>query len=470
MFAIMDMEWVTEGKDSEITQIAAMHVDRALNTFSTNYTRIRPSKPKGMNCFHIAYSGGTRSEFLSAPHQDEAIRTVLSWFKPDDILIWWHSEAMQMFQKLILAPGKITMKMLVINKRVKGFITDTLDKKGSPYQLLRCRGVQPSGEEHYSLNDVQVIRQLLNYLNADLEQLINLHASKKEQKLKYSSSVKKLAKVKSFLPNHTNYPYVLDEIHNTYHRNGCGCIDPRYTSLKGFGTLKGCKKSNASPCPHCLPSTNIDAAESTLNERFLYSTKSSNRIVHYRGCMVIRRISPVNLASFSTRNEAKQAGYHMCKLCNPLQLRFQQEFAEMHKIGTRRNLQFTISEDTIHITSRHDIWRIVLSDNSENLVLYHRNKYNFQSKATDTIPQFHKQEHAEKSLVGYMIYIANHDDFEDQRIAEASASSKFGKGSKPPSGRSKKGHKKIRQQERAARKREVFRVLSLIEELEAASL
>ncbi len=479
MYWIIDIEWVDKDKSISITQIAAMCIDTEMNIVDTKYLRIRPNKATESDWFHPAFSGGTREQFLHAPSWDEARKTIRTWFKEGDVLIWWHPEPLRVFRSVLLAEDFPNLTMVAVHSRIKRSMANSNIKKGSPYQLAKSIGLNCPVEEHYSLNDVNVIYGLLTSLSINLGSLLEKEIALDYEEGKEASNAsasgstnaqkkKKHRRKSSFDPRST-FAYVLDLHNQVFHRSDCGFLPILADKLKGFATIKGCLKQGASPCFCCEAETLLYLQKTKSTKTALYySTKSSGKVVHHHSCSILKRIETDSQAYFMSIEEAHQAGFRWCELCNPLKKLYRSELGDLLSLCNERHLQCSFREDTLYVTSRHDFWRIIMNSFTGKLVLYHRNKY--QSHNSSMTYLYHQQKHHEETLLAYAIYIANHDDYIDQKEEDAKKVAKRSRENKLPSSRSKNGRKKMRLLKEKQQKREISRVLSLIEELEEADM
>jgi len=66
------------------------------------------------------------------------------------------------------------------------------------------------------------------------------------------------------------------------------------------------------------PSNSVDSSSSGSNPASaMYVGSVNSNIFHYPSCSSAKRIKSYNLITFNSREEAIQAGYHPCKICNP---------------------------------------------------------------------------------------------------------------------------------------------------------
>lgn len=113
---------------------------------------------------------------------------------------------------------------------------------------------------------------------------------------------------------------------------------------------------------------------------WFYSKKSGRKIIHTTECSMYKRIGWENALYFTSLEQAHKEGYHLCSLCNPLLLLFKKEKKKLEAFCREVGLKIQMNEETIHVISRNDIWRIMLNQFTGKLMLYHRNNYGYKKK------------------------------------------------------------------------------------------
>ena len=263
------------------------------------------------------------------------------------------------------------------------------------------------------------------------------------------------------------YSYVLDTRRFLFHKQGCVLIDYQSAHVRGFDTMKGCLREMAKPCTCCKREYDECIAGGGRPERrWFYSEKSGRKTVHTADCRMYERIGGEHALYFTSLERAHAEGYRLYSLCNPLLALYNKEKKELEVFCREAGLRIRLYEDTVHIISRNDIWRIMLNQYTGRLMLYHRNNSGYKKKDPGDMSAFHRQEHQEDTLTGYARYIANHDDFADQKQYEAQSKGKD-PGYNPPNRNSKKGRRQAKAARNKARNKAISRTLSLIEELAA---
>jgi len=200
-------------------------------------------------------------------------------------------------------------------------------------------------------------------------------------------------------------------------------------------------------------------------EYVIYSRYSREKLMHHNSCHVIRRIKKANRIPMDLE-EATKKGLHFCKHCSRMLNRYYKEKNEIDKFCRANGIIISIYDDvTMQVISRKDCWRIIIDTTTNNnaIFLYHKNsRRHLKNKKKENVEGFHKQKETSRSIMGYLRYIKEHDDFRDEHpcteVKTKEAEKKHKKGSK--SYKRKMATKK--NNERAA---SIIRVRALIEEL-----
>ena len=160
MYVLADVEWVENDQGLiSFTQIAMFRVDEKWKLVRCKSRRIRPKDSSFHQWDHMAFTGGTKDDFLSAPSYSQAFEDIQKWLWPGDTICWWSNESKEWIQKMV---PTITNRQIVINERVANF---TGQKLSSPYQLGRKLKLLPPGEKHNSRNDVEMMRMVLEAIH-----------------------------------------------------------------------------------------------------------------------------------------------------------------------------------------------------------------------------------------------------------------------------------------------------------------
>ena len=160
MYVLADVEWIENQQGLiSFTQVAMFRVDEKWNIIRTKSRRIRPKDTSFHQWKHMAFTGGSKEDFLAAPSYFQAFEDIVKWLWPNDIICWWSNESKEWVQKIV---PTITNRQIVINERVCNFLGEKLS---SPYQLGKQLKLDKPGEKHNSRNDVEMMRLLLQSIH-----------------------------------------------------------------------------------------------------------------------------------------------------------------------------------------------------------------------------------------------------------------------------------------------------------------
>ncbi len=308
MFVLADMEWMTNTKGHySPTQIAAVKVDENWNEIDTFSSFIRPRDMAFHEWEHVAYTGGTATDFLHARKGYNVFTSFFEWLSEDDIILWWYLESECLYKKLIKIIAKIddTHKMVSINKYVAEHLSGQLNARGNVYKVAEGQGIVFDKKlKHNSANDVKVMRELMLFIQYPQELLLkSLVKAKRDPK-----------------PNShgEDLPYQYDETTNIIHIKGCKHIGENAV-LRGYSILKTAFRKGYVPCECCkedyrngLRERNIDIIDRTAYT-YLYSPDS--KVYHKYTCGLI--LAAKTIMGTRTYEAILKTGKNPCKVCNP---------------------------------------------------------------------------------------------------------------------------------------------------------
>ena len=152
-----------------------------------------------------------------------------------------------------------------------------------------------------------------------------------------------------------------------------------------------------------------------------YSSRNSRKhVYHYAGCRYLKLTKNDNRVSFNTVDEAKAQGFCPCAYCNPISRQYLKDRKAI--LAFCENYQFKhffCFGDLYVISAKDTAWRISTSgDNGKGKQLLHESKANI-SYDRRKMPYIDREYHVQKtpttSLMGYLVYIQNHDLYEKAR-------------------------------------------------------
>jgi len=307
MFVIADLEWMTnvEGHHSP-TQLAATRVDNNWNVVDEFNYFIRPRDSEFHEWNHVAYTGGTATDFLFAKNAYVVMMSFQEWLKEDDVLLWWYDESEKLFKKLVSLILKIREphKAISINEHIYAFLAGQPHSRGNPYKIAEGRGITTRPRlKHCSSNDVRVVRELLRTISYPQESLL-----------------KPVVKPKKVLKPHMQFahlPYQYDPNTKLIHLKECPTIADVET--QGFETLKSPIRKGYKPCECCkeeyktaFRERNIDILERT-QYTYIYSPES--KVFHKYTCGLM--LSAKHIMGTRKYETVEKTGRVPCKLCHP---------------------------------------------------------------------------------------------------------------------------------------------------------
>lgn len=136
---------------------------------------------------------------------------------------------------------------------------------------------------------------------------------------------------------------------------------------------------------------------------------SNSRIVHRTSCRYAERIK--NKKYFTTLKEAKEAGYVQCKYCAYIREYLDRERKELTNFCRRNGLyyEFNPKDGALDVISHTGRWKVIVNGQKHFIWLYHKNLY--REKQTLLVPGYHSQNIRRSTLIGYMQYIVEHDQY-----------------------------------------------------------
>ena len=148
----------------------------------------------------------------------------------------------------------------------------------------------------------------------------------------------------------------------------------------------------------------------------IYSANSHRKIAHLPHCSIIRRIPLNNRLRFENLEEAQAHGYCLCKCCPSIAQKYRKERKSVDSFVKESGMVFKLQDDTIHIISRHDCWRIIVNGRNKRLFLYHKNtERRFRNNdGQSIIPGYHPQSFRADTILSCLKYIRSHDHYRNE--------------------------------------------------------
>lgn len=317
MFVLMDIEWIKDQRyHVNPTQIAAMRVDDQWNCQEQFYARIHPRDDTFHDWKHLAYSGGTPSDFLYAHGIYRVLTDLLSWLREDDVICFWHTDARNILKSVyrFVLRIKILQRIVVLRDYLFPFLTERKMMTGNAYVLCNAYGFPADGPKHHSGNDVAAMQKALGYIQYPASLLLgeppcDMQTAGKADDISQARPA----------PDESR-PYQLEVDTGIFHQTGCSAI-PDSAVLTGYPDLKYFFRKKLQACLHCMKedvrqgvrARNQDIISRTQYQ-FIYAEHSN--VFHRRGCFAILSTTDV-IKGACYYDTVVRTGRRPCKLCDP---------------------------------------------------------------------------------------------------------------------------------------------------------
>ena len=150
-----------------------------------------------------------------------------------------------------------------------------------------------------------------------------------------------------------------------------------------------------------------------------YSTKSNEKVFHLPHCKIARRIRKEYKMQFSTPEEARMAGYRMCNCCSLVGMRLRKEQNAVNQFCQENGVSCWLEDGQLHVHTPRSKWRIIVNGKAHKLFLYHKNTYHKNEEIPSIVPGYHSQATRSKTIIGYLEYIIQHDNYRRRQEKKA---------------------------------------------------
>lgn len=139
--------------------------------------------------------------------------------------------------------------------------------------------------------------------------------------------------------------------------------------------------------------------------------KSRNKMVHKMNCRYAGMIPDKNKKCFATLKEAQEAGYVQCMYCAYIRKYMEQERKELSDFCRKNGLyyEFNHKDGALDVISRTGRWKIIVNGKKHCIWLYHKNLRG--GRQDSLVPGYHSQKICKGTLIDYMKYIVEHDQY-----------------------------------------------------------
>lgn len=320
MYVILDLEWQEVlGNTYCPTQLSAIRVTNDWYIDKEFYSRIHPENGGYYLKSHVAFNGGTHTDFQNAPFFTEVLSRFETWLLPSDVLCWWNDTPSLIFHQLC----RTTIHRVFPHRNLhllpcfQSLVHDSRKKNGSAYTLAHARNIATPDKAHYSPNDVRAICALLqgtHISQAVLDEEPSMDITWYPPEAPRLKTPPKPKKPTSFVP------YAYDPVTNLVHQTGCPEAPPP-KQLVPHGTLLSCIKKQYRPCPACckdewrkaVRQRNTDIIHKSKASYFYFKESS---VFHRETCHFIQNsLRPFYCTSFY--KSCISAGRTPCRICKP---------------------------------------------------------------------------------------------------------------------------------------------------------
>ncbi len=302
MYVLTDIEWITDKKDNLYpTQLAAIKVDEQWKAVDGFSSFIKQQNPQSCDWEMMAYTGGSEQDFIKAPDAGTVLNNFLNWLSVGDIILWWHEGADEVFKTFISRFIKIELpfRTIIIKPYVRDFLFGKAASIGGLYKLAAKRKIHTNPQyEHYSENDVKVMRALMENIEFPQHLFENPLSEKSKQPPQY-------------------HPYQYDPETGMVHKFSCGLIVG--TKTIGCNDLLKARKKNYKFCLCCLKDLENALIERTLNmikrSSYIYIYEPESQFFHRPTCNEL--LSAQTIMGSQNYDTAIRTGRKPCPICNP---------------------------------------------------------------------------------------------------------------------------------------------------------
>lgn len=192
---------------------------------------------------------------------------------------------------------------------------------------------------------------------------------------------------------------------------------------------------------------------------FIASTASGTKIFHYQQCYQAKKIKDSNCIFFYTATEGREKGYRICNCCALITKYCKKEKRKIDKFVHDHRIKIWLEDGDIYLKTRENYWKIVFNKKAQKIFLLHANneKYGmWENSNGEKVRKYHDQSDIRcNTITGYMSYVVKHDEW--RRVISGEY--------KDLPQRTKKQKDLYNRTKKRARRRDIGRVLNLIEQL-----
>lgn len=144
----------------------------------------------------------------------------------------------------------------------------------------------------------------------------------------------------------------------------------------------------------------------------IYNKKSGSKVVHYSHCHHLKGLKHDERGIFNTPEEARAAGYRLCKCCAPMTKFYLKEAKALEQFAAENGLTYFYEDGMLDIKSPYSQWKVVaVGKGAKILVIYHKNVQYRSNQKPSIVPGYHSQAYRTDTLLGYMKFVLSHDAY-----------------------------------------------------------
>ena len=191
--------------------------------------------------------------------------------------------------------------------------------------------------------------------------------------------------------------------------------------------------------------------------KYIYSIKGN--VYHRRGCKYVQMINE-EYKKEDVAIRLMKIQYCKCKYCSTLVFKFKSEKHLIDKYCEANGLIYRLDDESLLVQSEIATWLIKYDDKSELLILFHGNRCPEDVELRKLPPKdYHRQKSAgtSETLMGFLIYIRDHDDYRNNLAENVENMPKKTK-------KQRTEYKKVKKKERTYKIAKVLQLLNSMEQ------
>ena len=302
MYIIADVEWVeNQLHKCSPTQLSAVRVDENWEIIDDFSSYIKPLNPSFYDWDHVAYAGGSPTDFKNAPHCFDIFKSFNEWVG-EDTVCWWYSPSAQIhaFVNQVVLKGNEPNWPIILSEYMPGFLNGEGVCCGSAYKIARARNISVPDPEHDSWNDVMAILYLFRGIEFP-QAALSSPPIRQDRKL---------------VNGDRNYQYDLRE--KLLHKKGCSLI-PANAELFGYGTLRTAiqKKYKACDCvsEELRQAKRAKVIDEINRSQYTFMYAENSNIFHRYDCELL--LDADHILGAVKYDTVVRKGLRPCQICRP---------------------------------------------------------------------------------------------------------------------------------------------------------